>query len=136
MTTISKLTVFGEPRTKKNSQRIVYMKGHAAIMPSKNYVEYEKLWADQHIGICGPPIEVPCSVECHYYMSTKRRVDLTNLLEATDDLLVKCGVLADDNSKIIVSHDFSRVHYDKANPRVEITIREFEKGYYDEDLLI
>jgi len=55
-------------------------------------------------------------------MPTRRRVDLTNLLEAIDDVLVHYGVLSDDNSSIIVSHDGSRVLYDKARPRTEVTI--------------
>ena len=49
---------------------------------------------------------------------------MTNLMEATHDILVHCGVLADDNSKIIVSVDGSRVEYDKNNPRTEIEITE------------
>ena len=57
-----------------------------------------------------------------YYMDTHRRVDLVGLLQATDDLLVKAGVVQDDNSNIIASHDGSRVRYDKDNPRVEIDI--------------
>lgn len=56
-------------------------------------------------------------------MPTKRRVDLTNLLEAIDDVLVKYGVLKDDNSEIITSHDGSRVLYDKDNPRTEVVIK-------------
>ena len=55
-------------------------------------------------------------------MKTKRRVDLTNLLEAVDDMLVKAGVLADDNRDIVAGHDGSRVYYDKDNPRIEIDI--------------
>ena len=57
-------------------------------------------------------------------MPTKHRVDLVNLLEATCDILVKVNVLEDDNSNIIISHDGSRVLYDKDNPRVEIEIQE------------
>ena len=56
-------------------------------------------------------------------MPTRRIVDLTNLEEAIDDILVKYGVLKDDNSRILVSHDGSRVLYDKDNPRTEVTIR-------------
>jgi Holliday junction resolvase RusA-like endonuclease len=59
-------------------------------------------------------------------MPTKRRVDLTNLLEAIDDVLVKYGVLKDDNSEIITSHDGSRVLYDKDNPRTEVAIKFLE----------
>ena len=43
-------------------------------------------------------------------------------------MLVKYGVLKDDNSEIITSHDGSRVLYDKDNPRTEVTIRFLEKG--------
>ena len=60
-------------------------------------------------------------------MPTHRRVDQVNLLEATLDILVEYGVLADDNSNIVVSHDGSRVLYDKNNPRTEITITDVEK---------
>lgn len=57
-------------------------------------------------------------------MPTRRKVDLCNLIEATMDILVRAGVLNDDNSEIAVSHDGSRVFYDKENPRAEITITE------------
>lgn len=49
-------------------------------------------------------------------------MDITNLLGATDDILVAHGILADDNRDIVAAHDGSRVYYDKAHPRVEITI--------------
>lgn len=64
-------------------------------------------------------------------MPTKRRVDLTNLLEAIDDILVLNGVLSDDNSQIIVSHDGSRVYYDKQNPRTEVEIKTYEQIHDD-----
>ena len=67
-------------------------------------------------------------MRCVYYMPTRRRVDLTNLLEATDDLLVRAGVLADDNSQIIAAHDGSRVRLDRENPRVEIEIVSMMEG--------
>lgn len=60
-------------------------------------------------------------------MKTKHRVDLTNLLAATCDILTDCGVIADDNYKIVVSHDGSRVDFDKSNPRVEIEIERIEE---------
>ena len=56
-------------------------------------------------------INCPVNIKCIYYRQTKRRVDLTNLLAATHDLLVESGVLADDNCNIIVSVDGSRVYY-------------------------
>jgi Holliday junction resolvase RusA-like endonuclease len=59
-------------------------------------------------------------------MQTRRKVDLTNLLNAINDILVKYEILADDNSSIVFSMDGSRVFYDKENPRTEITITEVE----------
>ena len=52
----------------------------------------------------------------------------TNLLEAIDDVLVKYQVLKDDDSKIIVSHDGSRVLFDPDRPRTEVTIRFMESN--------
>ena len=74
----------------------------------------------------GQTVSEPVTVKCLFYMPTHRRVDLTNLLEAIDDVLVHTRVLEDDNSNIIVSHDGSRVLYDKENPRTEVYICRYE----------
>jgi Holliday junction resolvase RusA-like endonuclease len=68
------------------------------------------------------PIDYPVNVKCVYYLDTRRATDLTNLMEATHDILVEQGILKDDNYKIIASVDGSCVHYDKNNPRTEILI--------------
>lgn len=115
----------GQPITKKNSQRIVVnpKTKRMMIMPSKQYKEYEAS-ALESIGRMELPINQPVNIKCLYFMQTKRACDLTNLMEATHDVLVKAKVLEDDNSKIIAAVDGSRVSYDKENPRVEITIEE------------
>lgn len=111
------------PATKKNSNQIIVNKatGKRQIIPSKKYLEYEKE-AGYFVKGKGLMIDEPVTVRCVYYMPTRRRVDLVNLLEATHDLLVKYEVLADDNSSIIYSVDGSRVLYDKERPRTEVTI--------------
>lgn len=115
------------PVTKKNSQRIMHSSktGKPFIMPSQQYRDYEAkaAWYCKKAGV-QIPIEAPVEVTCLFYMPTRRKVDLTNLLEAIDDVLVKAGVLKDDHSGIIVSHDGSRVRYDKDNPRTVVFIRE------------
>lgn len=110
------------PVTKKNSQRIANRGTYQKILPSKAYVQYEKD-AGYFLPHRGARFSDPCEVVCLFYMPTHRVVDLTNLEEALDDVLVKYGVLADDNSRIIVSHDGSRVLYDPKKPRTEVTIR-------------
>lgn len=117
-----KIVIPLEPRTKKNSQQIILVKGRPMIFPSKKYKEYEKACGKYIPNLREPPINYPVNIKCIYYMPTKRKCDLTNLLEATDDILVHYGVLEDDNYTIIVSHDGSRVYYDKENPRTEIQI--------------
>lgn len=122
-----KFTIPLAPVTKKNSQRIAYRGQYSKILPSKAYVQYEKD-AGYFLPDRGKNHTGPCEVVCLFYMPTKRRVDLTNLLEAIDDVLVKYKVLHDDNSEIIRSHDGSRVLYDKDRPRTEVTIRFLRSG--------
>lgn len=113
-------TISIPPRTKKNSQRVIVNKGRVLVIPSKLYKEYEA-----NAGAFMPDIETidePVNIKALYYMPSKRRVDLTNLHEALHDMLVHYKVIADDNSKIIVSTDGSRVLYDKENPRTEVFI--------------
>ena len=110
------------PTTKKNSPRIVYAGKYPKLLPSKQYMQHRseciaQLRPEQCIGL-----DTPVNLKALYYMPSRRRVDLVNLLEATCDILVDGGVLRDDNCKIVAGHDGSRVLYDKENPRVEITI--------------
>lgn len=124
-----KITIPMPPVTKKNSMRIVRNRktGKRRIMPSQQYMDYEAeaLWHCKRARV-QRPIEEPVEVKCLFYMPTRRRVDLTNLLESIDDVLVSAGVLKDDHSGIIVSHDGSRVLYDKQNPRTEVYIADYE----------
>lgn len=118
------LTLWGPPRTKKNSQliRCNHRTGRRFISPSEAYRAYEADCLRQIPGKARQRIDLPVNVRCVYYMPTRRRVDLTNLLEATDDILVRGGMLADDHCGIIAGHDGSRVRLDRETPRVEIEI--------------
>ena len=117
-----KFTIPLPPITKKNSQRIMTNRGTGKpfIMPSENYKQYERdaAWFIPK----GVYISAPVNVKCLFYMPTRRRVDLTNLLEAIADIVVKVGLLADDDYTVVESHDGSRVLYDKDNPRTEVYI--------------
>ena len=116
------LTIKGCPRTKKNSSQIVKIQGRSRLIPSKPYREYEKLFLAQVPERYKLHLNLPQTVKCLYYMETHRIVDIAGLEQATYDILVRAGVLQDDNSRIIASQDGSRVLYDKENPRVEISI--------------
>ena len=113
------------PITKKNHQQIFRPNGrnYPVVVPSKQYKQYQDDagWFIKPLGI-----DYPVNVRCLYYMPTKRIVDLVNLQEATLDVLVKYGAIKDDNSRIVVSMDGSRVLYDKENPRTEIYIERLD----------
>ena len=119
-----RIVLKGRPITKKNHSRIIQARGRVMVIPSKQYMEYlaDCRWQLNVLRLGEMKISSPINLRCVYYMPTRHRVDLVNLLEATCDILVECGLLADDNSKIVASHDGSRVGYDKDNPRVEIEI--------------
>lgn len=116
-----KITIPINPVTKKNHGNIVMIKGRPIMLPSKPYLEYEKK-CKQYIPTLEKPIDYPINLKCTYYMETRRRTDLNNLLQATTDILVKYKVLEDDNYTIVASFDGTSAYYDKENPRVEIEI--------------
>lgn len=116
-----------QPVTKKNSSQIILVGGRPRLIPSKKYKEYEKecKWFLKPL-----KIDYPVNIKCVFYMGTRRRVDLTNLLSAAADVLVAHGVIVDDNRDIAASHDGTIVLYDKERPRTEIEITrltEYEK---------
>lgn len=110
-----------EPVTKKNHSQVVMIKGRPVVLPSKPYQEYEKK-CKQYIPKISEPINYPINLKCHFYKGTHRKCDLTNLLQAVCDILVKYRILEDDNYSIVSTTNGSEVFYDKENPRTEIYI--------------
>lgn len=123
-----RFTVPLPPITKKNHQRILrnYKTGKPFVAPSEQYKQYEAqaMWFIPK----GEHIDYPVNIKCLFYMPTRRRCDLTNLLESIDDIMVKAGLLEDDSYHIIVGHDGSRVLYDKEKPRTEVEITREEQA--------
>lgn len=120
-----KIIIEGNPVTKKNHSNVVMIKGRPIVIPSKPYLEYEKK-CKQYMPTLEKPIDYPINLKCTYYMETRRKTDLTNLLQATCDILVKYKILEDDNYSIVSSFEGTRAEYCKENPRVEIEITKKE----------
>ena len=121
----------GAPITKKNHQQIMVNRktGRPFVGQSKGYRDYEST-ASYFLQPKPPrPIDYPVAVKCIYYMPTRRRVDMTNLMASTHDILTAYRILADDNRDVVASVDGSRVLYDKQNPRVEIYIEPLGEDY-------
>lgn len=123
-----KFTIPTAPRSKKNNGRIVMRGNYPILLPSEQYLKFEKesLPYFNHVKSTAGVINYPVNCECIFYMDARRKVDLANLLNAVDDAMVKSGLIIDDNRDIIAGHDGSRVLHDKANPRIEITISEMQ----------
>ena len=115
-----------EPVTKKNHSQVVMIKGRPLVLPSKPYQEYEKK-CKQYMPKLETPIDYPINLKCIFYKGTRRKCDLTNLLQAVCDILVKYKILVDDNYSIVATIDGSYVEYDKENPRTEIYITKKEQ---------
>lgn len=113
------------PITKKNSQeiRVNRRTGKRFVAPSQKFKEYQNNagFFIKRAGVYSG--EYPVNITCRFYMPKKYRVDLVNLLESIDDILTHYGVIVDDSAQYIGGHDFSRVLYDKDNPRTEIYIQ-------------
>ena len=123
---ICKFTIPFPPRTKKNSQQIIMRGKYPKIIQSKAYREYEAMAIPFLMSIVEKPISTSVNVKASFYMPTRRKVDLVNLEQALCDILVRAGVIADDNSTIITSMDGSRVKYDRDYPRTEVEIEEIK----------
>lgn len=125
-----RFTIPLQPVTKKNSPQILtnHKTGKQFVAPSKQYKEYEQsaMWFMPY-PYARKPIDYPVQVKCLFYVKDERNYDLTNLLEAIDDIMVKRGLLKDDCYKILVHHDGSRVFVDRTRPRTEVYIRDYIK---------
>jgi Holliday junction resolvase RusA-like endonuclease len=120
-----KTTIPINPKTKKNSMQMI-TKPRPRLIQSKAYRQYES----DCLKLLKPPISPlnePLIVKATYYRGSRHRCDITNLNGALHDILVKAKVLEDDNYKIVIGTDGSRVYYDKENPRTEVEIYQYKE---------
>nr|DAH71999.1 MAG TPA: Endodeoxyribonuclease RusA [Caudoviricetes sp.] len=115
------------PRSKKNSQQIIYnpRTKRPMIIQSKLYANFERE-CGLYLKGYKSNIDYSINLKIDFYVPDKRRRDIVNYIEAIQDILVKYEVIKDDNYNIIESLDGTRMHIDKENPRVEIEITKIE----------
>lgn len=140
MEELARYTIPLDPRTKKNSHRISGCGPRCPVCGkyAKQFVRNGSTTTDfsfKAARYLNPkpkqPLAGPVHLIYRIYTQTWHRKDDLNLYEALDDILVKEGILRDDDRKTIRSRDGSRVLYDKDNPRAEIYIYEYRE---EEDL--
>jgi bacterioferritin-associated ferredoxin len=136
MEELAQYTILLDTKTKKNSHRIAgcgprcpvcgkYAKQF--IRNASRTTDFSFKAAQYLVPRPKKPIEGPVHLIYRIYTETWHRKDDLNLYEALDDILVKEGILKDDDRKTIRSRDGSRVLYDKENPRAEIYIYEYRE---------
>ena len=121
-----KYVLYGNPRSKKNSMQVGRNKytGKTFVTQNKLYKDFEKDCLKQ-IQAPDEPINTSVNVQCIFYRADNKICDIPNLINATLDILVKAGVLADDNFNIVSGIDGTRVLIDAENPRTEVIITDF-----------
>lgn len=115
------MTVYGAPRTKKTSNRVVRAGRFTKVLPSEAFERWEALAVPQmRIAWAGrAPIAHAVNVRAVFYRDAERG-DAVGYYQALADALETAGVLVND--KHIVSWDGSRLAKDKNRPRVEVEI--------------
>ena len=121
------LTLSGRPATKKTHQNIVYVGGAPRILPSKQYLAYEKsvkqacldAWKNQG----KQAMDFGMGIHMRIFLDKWTVGDHTGYMQSLGDILQKWEIIADDSWISWVSTD---EHWlggvDKDNPRVELTI--------------
>ena len=132
-----KFTITGDTIIKKNHRPIYINRatGKRFLGKSKRLSDYEtwavtclkegivEYWEGMILGELPGfklfPIKEPIQITYKFYCKTKRKVDLSNLIEAPQDALVKAEIISDDN---IIKRIIAEKFYDKNNSRCEIEI--------------
>jgi Holliday junction resolvase RusA-like endonuclease len=121
-------TILGAPATKKNSQRIVHVRGKPMIIQSKQHNSWEEYailqLRSQARRQSLRTITGPVNMCAMVYREKAGRADLLNYLAAVSDALERAGIVENDSQ--VAGLDGSRLFIDKANPRVEVTLEVME----------
>ena len=118
-------------RSKKNSQQIIWNRNtkRPMIIQSEIYCKFEQDCGKFLLKYRNNKITYPINLKCLFYVSDKRKRDLTNLENAIADILVKYEILEDDNYNIIAGWDGSRIIYKpKEEPKIIIEITKMEES--------
>lgn len=126
MTPVFRVVIPGRPITKKNSGRLIRAKGRVIPIPSKAVEKWTRAAvkdiraAARRAGLS--PMAWPVSMRALFFRSVSVDApgDLQNYINAACDALQHGGAVTND--QFIRAHDGSRLRYDKARPRVEITL--------------
>jgi Holliday junction resolvase RusA-like endonuclease len=131
------------PVTKKNHSQIIDMGARcprcrrgkiSKVIPAEKFRQYQDNCGYLLGKVRGLNINNPVNIKALYYIKADLKSDLTNYHSALHDMLVHYSVIEDDNRRIIVSTDGSRVFVDRKNPRTEVYITPIDAAEYQTEM--
>lgn len=114
-------TLYGQVPPKKNSKRLVRVRGWTKLIPS----EAHEVWHREQSFMIRRPENGAIQkgiLHATFYVRDNQRRDLSNMLESVQDLLVDCGVIEDDCWQVLQIGEI-RGEIDRKCPRVELAIK-------------
>lgn len=113
----------GRIPSKKNSTRRIRRGNRVFTVPSEAHEAWEEemLWNLKSQERPEEPFQ-KCSCLVGFYVPDRRVADLTNKTESIMDVMVKAGIIKDDNWFCVGSLDLRFYGVDKQNPRCEVYI--------------
>ncbi len=128
------------PATKKNSNRIVKIKGFIKILPSERFIDYQNHCKEFLKEIC-PKIPYDFGISIKIRVATDKWIvpDYTNVCQALGDILQHYKIISDDKWVHWTDGDYTNnipnehwfIGVDKENPRIEIEVRRFRHPIED-----
>ncbi len=113
--------ISGDIPSKKNSKKIIQVKGRVMIVPSTHYEKWHRA-AMKQIEWNEPNLPDGLAIEICIHPSTYRAGDLSNKSESILDLLVDKKIIRDDNWFVIPSVVLKFGGVDRVRPRAEVVI--------------
>lgn len=118
-----KLTLLGNPKTTQNCYRYACRGRHPAhyMTGECSALKEDYQWqarAQYH----GQPLTEALKLTVELFFGSKRKVDWDNFHKLSMDALT--GIVWLDDSQVEEAHVYKR--YDKANPRIELTIEPYD----------
>lgn len=136
-TLLCSFVIPSSPATKKNSSRIIRIKGFFKVIPSERFVKYQKFCEQYLLPIRKnknlPPYDFGVSIKIRAATDKWIVPDYTNICQALGDILQHYDVISNDQwihwTDGEVENNVPKEHWfigvDKKNPRLEVEIRRF-----------
>lgn len=91
------LTILGRPIAKKNSKRLITVRGRVIPISSKAFMQFEHDALMQLLPYRKYKFDKPVTIDYEFFIQGKYHVDVDNLISSLNDIVQKSGILVDDD---------------------------------------